>query len=123
MNTVESVFKSARDIYAYPDDFDYQTKKIPILEVWDKFMIVTNEDYEFYNEEGLWGDESTISKWGEFTEGIIISNNCDMEERSIDAFESVVCLRTPCPKEGIFYDYVPFHYIAQLPDLYKLIKI
>lgn len=124
MRTIKEIFDSAKKSYDnYPDDFDWQTPKIPDLEIWDKIVIVMQEDYDFYNEEGLWEDESDILKWGEFPEGIILPNDWDMEEGSFEYFDSVICTKTPCPKEGTFYDYVPFHMIATNPELYKIIKV
>ena len=119
MKTLNEIFKEARE-FPYPDDFDFSKLKLPKSELkpFDRIKIFSKDEVEFLKEEGLWDDPDFEP---ECQEGIILPHP-DTEERSNYDYEAVICIKTPCPKEGIFYDYISLGQLVTSENFHSITK-
>jgi hypothetical protein len=120
MKTLDEIFKRANYYDGYPDDFNFSDIKCPELEPFDKIIILTKSEVEFLKEENLW-DENNPLDCGNFATGIVLPHP-DSEERGFEYVNSVICTKTPCPKEGVFFDYISFADVVTYEDFHSIIK-
>lgn len=108
LRSLDNIFKIAKDSYLYyPEKFNYSNCALKDeLNIFDKIEIFFKEDVEFWREEkDIWNWDGKDLRYlvgkAEAPNGIILPLD-DSERGHFDIFESVVCISTPCPKEGVF---------------------
>ena len=125
MKKIEEIFEEVYSYENYPEDFDFSGVNSPELQPFDKIIILTKSEVDFLKEEGLWDENNPNNLENNsknFSTGVVLPQP-DSEERGFDDFESVICVRTICPKEGVFFDYSSFADIVTYDDFYKIVKL